>query len=780
MLKNLSVSLSASIAKFRQGMADAVKVSQDTSAKISSSTQKIGDSINQAYSSGVRKSIDDVTNTLNKQKAALRDAQSELASAQNRLATATGLSKKEIAQEKENIRLLKSEIRDLNSAIRSTTATQRDYKDSLSASRLAAEDNSSAIEATSRAVNAASSALLLLTNNNKELQPFVKGLTVAMAALNAVVAIQNLRLRDNQVITNLMSRAQNLYTAATTGATVATTAFKRALVFTGIGAVIVGIVAIASSMGKVKDATEEANKAIQGFSININSAFGLYDKQIKKLNDLAEVEEKTAEVRGASDKELTDIRISNYKKQLSALDDLSKKIQKQRSDSIAKLLSQGATPQAAEVATYNKFRQSLDKIDAERAELQKKITLENLDLQLKTNEKIRESLKKTQVTGFKDKSSQIRSELQLQEKQQLNAIESQKNYLLQSAKTEEEKQLIVLDAEQEKLNIREFFLNEEFKLNSANVDAAAKLNVDLETLNNQRIGLENQKSNLLKSIREKELNDQLDYYDTLAKYTTEWQNEEFDRINKGYDQQELAIKQSYANGLINAQTYNKELQQLTIERLNAIRAAYISFGLDVTDIEKQIADATIKTNEALKTTETTADKMSKVVENAFNGLANGLANALSEGISAIISGKGGLNDLFNGMLMAVGNFLQQLGSGLIAAAIATQAFYETLVSNPPAAIAFGIAAVAAGAAIKATLSEGVAFANGGIVSGPTLGLVGEYPGASTNPEVIAPLNKLKGLLDMGNSEGGYIAETRVSGRDLAIVLNRYNNDAKRI
>ena len=38
------------------------------------------------------------------------------------------------------------------------------------------------------------------------------------------------------------------------------------------------------------------------------------------------------------------------------------------------------------------------------------------------------------------------------------------------------------------------------------------------------------------------------------------------------------------------------------------------------------------------------------------------------------------------------------------------------------------------------------FATGGIVSGPTLDLWGEYAGARTNPEVIAPLNKLKSMI----------------------------------
>ena len=40
------------------------------------------------------------------------------------------------------------------------------------------------------------------------------------------------------------------------------------------------------------------------------------------------------------------------------------------------------------------------------------------------------------------------------------------------------------------------------------------------------------------------------------------------------------------------------------------------------------------------------------------------------------------------------------------------------------------------------------FAEGGVVSGPTMGMMGEYAGARSNPEVIAPLDKLQSI--MGN------------------------------
>lgn len=71
------------------------------------------------------------------------------------------------------------------------------------------------------------------------------------------------------------------------------------------------------------------------------------------------------------------------------------------------------------------------------------------------------------------------------------------------------------------------------------------------------------------------------------------------------------------------------------------------------------------------------------------------------------------------------------------------------------------------------------FADGGIVYGPTLGLMGEYPGARSNPEVIAPLDKLRDLITPSGGDGGFIASTHISGRDLAIVLHRHNNDYSR-
>lgn len=65
-----------------------------------------------------------------------------------------------------------------------------------------------------------------------------------------------------------------------------------------------------------------------------------------------------------------------------------------------------------------------------------------------------------------------------------------------------------------------------------------------------------------------------------------------------------------------------------------------------------------------------------------------------------------------------------------------------------------------------------AFADGGIVYGPTLSLTGEYAGASNNPEVIAPLNKLRDLIKPQEGAGGGQVTFKIRGRELVGILSK--------
>lgn len=92
---------------------------------------------------------------------------------------------------------------------------------------------------------------------------------------------------------------------------------------------------------------------------------------------------------------------------------------------------------------------------------------------------------------------------------------------------------------------------------------------------------------------------------------------------------------------------------------------------------------------------------------------------------------------------------------------------------------YNLVAIAAGVtAVIAQFARIPKFADGGIAYGPTLGLFGEYAGASHNPEVVAPLDRLRTLIG-GTTEGGGKVEFSIKGRRLVGVMERENHSRGR-
>ena len=219
----------------------------------------------------------------------------------------------------------------------------------------------------------------------------------------------------------------------------------------------------------------------------------------------------------------------------------------------------------------------------------------------------------------------------------------------------------------------------------------------------------------------------------------------------------------------------------------------VATTVEVSDAFKTMADrnsasfqqhASALNASAIKTAEWAAktEEALTAVNAAFAELQMQTAENMAQLLADVATGdKDAGKNFGKNMLGAIAGFMQTLGKAIVATAIATDAFKKLIVANPAAAIAAGIALMAGAAVVRNTLKAGpnvTAFADGGIVSGPTLGLMGEYPGASSNPEVIAPLDKLKGMLKT-NDSSGFVASTSIQGRDLAIVLERYNRDTAR-
>lgn len=164
---------------------------------------------------------------------------------------------------------------------------------------------------------------------------------------------------------------------------------------------------------------------------------------------------------------------------------------------------------------------------------------------------------------------------------------------------------------------------------------------------------------------------------------------------------------------------------------------------------------------------------SENISNILNQAVTEGFSSIGEGLGEVLSG-GSLEKAFAGFASTIGTAVQEIGKQLIAlgtTALAAKIALNSLFANPALAIAAGVALVAIGAAMKNLLSGGVkGFAEGGLVFGPTVGLVGEGSGTSrSNPEVIAPLDKLKGMMSGRGRNGDRV---KVRGQFLILPIER--------
>ena len=243
---------------------------------------------------------------------------------------------------------------------------------------------------------------------------------------------------------------------------------------------------------------------------------------------------------------------------------------------------------------------------------------------------------------------------------------------------------------------------------------------------------------------------------------------------------DVAIKIANASGKTTAadrikilENYKSKLYELastggyTAEQFDKISDALVN-------VDAAIAGSQDKVKSFNITWIDTINNINSVIMDFIN---NSMA-ALGESIGKALAGEN--IDVINVFGSLLADALTQIGKQLIAFATASLFAWALLKSNNPitaaAALVAGIAAVAAGSFMKSRLEQDRSpkkFANGGIISGPTMGLMGEYPGAKTNPEVVAPLDKLKSM--MGGGGGG---EFVLRGNDLVLAMQRSNSSLK--
>lgn len=218
---------------------------------------------------------------------------------------------------------------------------------------------------------------------------------------------------------------------------------------------------------------------------------------------------------------------------------------------------------------------------------------------------------------------------------------------------------------------------------------------------------------------------------------------------------------------------------------NLLTSTFSSAGIK-TPKGKEASTDTVKPISSPKIETKNLKESAKDIKSVMLDVNDAFADGFTDIISGVASGNVGMGGVFGMLLSMVGDVALQLGKAAIAIGVSMKAIKLSF-TNPATAIAAGIALVALGALVKSQVPKiaggggGVpAFANGGIVSGPTLGLMGEYAGARSNPEVIAPLDKLKGMIGGGSQNINVGGEFRIQGQDLVVALQRAEKNRSRI
>jgi hypothetical protein len=825
MFKELFVVLKAKFSDLFRGLKEVVGVTQGAAKQMNASAKEMEGALTSAFSGQVRNNITNLSENISVTRENIVQLKEQL----KLLLIQQKKQKEGTAEFKAFDRQIKSVRKTLFEAqqdLAKYNIEARDQKKVLADSRLAAEDNSSAMEATSRAVNAATGAILLLGEGSESLKPVLKGVSIAMAGVNAVIAVQNLKLRENQVFAKATAAAQNVLRSAFIGTSAAGTALKSVLSSLGIGIAIVAITTLVSKLMDAAEASNAAEEAQKKFNesyakfggteiakvnvliAQINDLSLSLDTRKSALKKLQEIfpayfrnldDEKilSGQVRIETNK-LTSAILANAKAKAfqqrveeNAIKTISKQDELKKSQETLLKIQKKVNGEFENVSSSQFWSLSLIKVKERVDELKNEIN----DLNVASAQYADEIKKLTQQTDpfigadaeEPAKVKAIKAKVTKESKQAVN--EQQKLAILEAqingerrllfATTEEERATIVNDTEKEILAIRKAYFIQNLTAQGTSQTQALESwsQYQLDVIKAQQ----DADARLLKA-KDKDTDNLVKAEEAKTAMIEEAQQGTLEVYERFYREELGAAAERYNKGEMSLELYNQQIKDITLEGLQARLQLLKDFGLSTAEVEKQIADLSVKTVEdAEKQKQQLLKQSNRTIQREFQNLFEGLGEAYANAITSIATGGDPLQTLFNGILMTVASFMESFGKAILSVGIALLKLDVALKSlNPFLAIAGGIALIAAAGVAKSMAQKGVTpFADGGIVSGPTLGLVGEYPGASTNPEVIAPLDKLKSIIGGSGDSGGFIAETRISGRDLSIVLNRFNKDNAR-
>ena len=320
---------------------------------------------------------------------------------------------------------------------------------------------------------------------------------------------------------------------------------------------------------------------------------------------------------------------------------------------------------------------------------------------------------------------------------------------------------------------------------------------------------------LVMEDEERNLEEQLELYREFGKDATDIMQQLFDKrrqlaegnydgeaaaLQRNLDDTEVSLKASLASQAITQDQYDRQMLAAKARFYDGMLNLTRAYGKDDRQAMRDVLDAQLNLQSFDK------DQKKKPMETFAKGWGGikGIGNSIRDIKDALTDTDNAWDALtqtvdgFLGLIQGIQAVVEVIKT-ITAATKAFQVVEETATATQIAANASlstsntAVAATAAAASvagiplvgpelaltwastIEAMLSAIPKFANGGLVYGPTVGLMGEYGGASSNPEVIAPLSRLRALLGTdGPGQPGEV-KFRIEGRELVGIMNKQNN-----
>jgi tape measure domain-containing protein len=177
--------------------------------------------------------------------------------------------------------------------------------------------------------------------------------------------------------------------------------------------------------------------------------------------------------------------------------------------------------------------------------------------------------------------------------------------------------------------------------------------------------------------------------------------------------------------------------------------------------------------EQLRTYNTELEKSSSITDRVnatFDILSSSITPIIDGVFNALESGQNVFKALVRGVKDLIVNLIKAVAQAAILSAIMNILFP-------------GLGAAGGAFSFRKILGGSLGIpglASGGLITGPTMALVGEGSGTSiSNPEVVAPLDKLRSMLSGTVNNNGFVASTKLQGSDLLLVVERAERNRNR-